>query len=61
MKYPLRYAWRLVSLWGPSGSPLYGKRCRIVARGALNARLVEFEDGELHVVSGNALRRTYSL
>jgi hypothetical protein len=44
-------------LWGPQGSPLYGKRCRIVARGAMNSRLVEFEDKTLHVVSGNALRR----
>lgn len=57
MTYPLYYRNRLCILWGPAGSPLYRKRCRIVARGALNSRLVEFEDGERHVVSGNALRK----
>jgi len=55
--YPLIYRWKLAVLWGPSGSPLYRKRCRIVARGSLNSRLVEFEDGTRHIVSGNALRR----
>lgn len=57
MKYPLYYRYRLTVLWGPAGSPLYRKRCRIVARGALNSRLVEFEGGERHIVSGNALRK----
>jgi hypothetical protein len=55
--YPLIYRWKLTALWGNAGSPLYGKRCRIVARGGLNSRLVEFEDGVRHVVSENALRR----
>jgi Family of unknown function (DUF6283) len=55
--FPLRYTWKLVSLWGAARSPLYNKRCRIVARGAMNSRLIELEDGTRHVVSGNALRR----
>ena len=58
MIYQLIYRNRLCILWGPQGSPLFGRRCRIVARGSLNSRLIEFEDGERHVVSGNALRRT---
>lgn len=55
--YPLVYRNRLRVLWGGKDSPLFGRRCRIVARGAMNNRLVEFENGERHVVSGNALRR----
>lgn len=55
--FPLVYAWRLRILWGAQGSPYFGRRCRIVARGALNSRLVEFENGERAVVSGNSLRR----
>ena len=56
-EYPLVYAWKLTVLWGPNGSPFYGRRCRIVKRGALNSRMVEFEDGSLAIISGNALRR----
>lgn len=55
--FPLLYVWRLKALWGPGGSPLYGQRCRLIARGALNNRLVEFENGDLRVVSGFALRK----
>lgn len=36
---------------------LHGQRCRILARGRFNARLVEFEDGTKHIVSGWALRK----
>ena len=32
MMYPLYYSWKLAVLWGPQGSPLYKRRCRIVAR-----------------------------
>ena len=55
--YPLFYAWKLTVLWGPAGSPFFGRRCRMVARGALNSRMVEFEDGSLQIVSGNSLRK----
>jgi hypothetical protein len=35
-----------------------GRACRIVGRGAMNSRMIEFlDDGEKAVVSGNALRR----
>ncbi len=45
--------------WGnnPVRRRLKGRRCRVLARGALNSALVEFEDGEQHVVSRNALRK----
>lgn len=55
--YPYIYRLRLRSLWGGQDSPLFGKRFRVQARGALNARMVEFEDGSIHVISGNAIRR----
>ena len=58
-EFPYFYAWRLTSLWGPPGSPLYRQPCRLIARAIhpKNARLVEFEGGLRHVVSGNALRK----
>ena len=34
-----------------------GRACRILARGTQNSRLVEFEDGQREVISGNALRK----
>lgn len=50
--------------WGPRfrvpGLPVLdrkGQRCRVLARGAMNSALVEFEDGAREVISRNALRR----
>jgi hypothetical protein len=54
--YDLLYRCRLRQ-WFGGDSPLFRRRCRILARGTKNARLVEFENGEKHIVSGNALRR----
>lgn len=34
-----------------------GQECTLVARGAMNSALVEFEDGHLAVISRNALRK----
>lgn len=34
-----------------------GQRCRILARGTMNSCLIEFEDGERHVVSRFAIRK----
>jgi len=34
-----------------------GQLCRMIARGAMNSALIEFEDGYLAVVSRNALRK----
>lgn len=36
---------------------LKGRACRIIARGTQNSRLIEFENGQREVVSGNALRK----
>lgn len=36
---------------------LYGRRCRVLARGSLNSCLVEFECGLRHVVSRYAVRK----
>ncbi len=49
-----------VYCWGNNAvrQTLKGRRCRVLARGVLNSALVEFEGGERHVVSRNALRRT---
>lgn len=35
----------------------HGQRCRVVARGAMNSALIEFLDGERHVVSRYAFRK----
>ncbi|MFN7022238.1 MAG: hypothetical protein ACK4WH_13050 [Phycisphaerales bacterium] len=44
--------------WGKYRPAWKGRRCRVVARGALNSALVECVDnGERAVVSRNALRR----
>lgn len=50
--------------WGPRfvvpGLPVLsrkGEACRMLARGAMNSALVEFEDGYQAIVSRNALRR----
>ena len=45
------YRWKK---WMPDR---YGQRCRLLARGALNSVLVEFEDGRRVVTSRYALRR----
>lgn len=56
--YPYRYA------WGPRfrvpGLPALDRKgalCHVIARGAMNSALIEFEDGERAIVSRNALRR----
>lgn len=51
--FPYIYCWRN----NAKRATLYGRRCRVLARGAMNSRLVEFEDGQREIVSGNALRR----
>jgi hypothetical protein len=63
--YPYRWS------WGPSkrrtrldAIPLAersldrkGQLCRVIARGAMNSALIEFEDGHRTVTSRNGLRR----
>ncbi len=53
MKFPYRFAWKN----NESRARLYGRRCRILARGAKNTVLIEFENGEMVTTSGNALRK----
>jgi len=36
---------------------LYGRRCRVIARLAMNSVIVEFENGQQECVSRNALRK----
>lgn len=43
--------------WGKYRPDLKGQRCRVLARGTMNSALVEFESGERHIVSRNALRK----
>ncbi len=51
--YPLIFIWRN----NEKRHLLYGKRCRVVARGKMNSALIEFEDGTREIVSRNALRK----
>lgn len=53
---------KYVYAWGPRGNmpgamDRKGQICKMLARGAMNSALIEFEDGYLAVVSRNALRR----
>jgi hypothetical protein len=60
--YVYRYVWGpRIKRW-PKGSALKqldrkGARCQVIARGAMNSALIEFEDGARAIVSRNALRR----
>jgi hypothetical protein len=49
--YSYIWFWR-VKLGDRKGQP-----CRVLARGAMNSALVEFEDGFRSVVSRNAIRK----
>ena len=53
MDYPYVYRWKN----NPERARFYGKPCRVVARGKLNTVLLEFEDGERLVTSGNSIRQ----
>jgi hypothetical protein len=50
-------AYDRVYRWRKFRPDLFGRRCRVVAHGSMNSALVEFETGERHVVSRNALRK----
>ena len=56
-EYPYRYAWKN----NPKRAQMYGRACRILARGALGSVLVEFEGGQREIVSRRALRRRENL
>jgi hypothetical protein len=54
-----RTSYDRVYVWGNNAkrATYRGRRCRVVARGALGSVLVEFEDGERTVTSARAVRR----
>ena len=53
MKYPYYFVWGNNEV----RKKLKGKRLRVIARGALNSALVEFEDGQQLIISRNAIRK----
>lgn len=59
-QYPYIYSWGpRIKGWNLPEFPQLdrkGERCRVLARGTMNSALVEFEEGELAVISRNALR-----
>lgn len=50
---PFDRVWR----WRVNLPERHGQRCRVLARGKLNTAQIEFEDGERHIVSRNAIRK----
>lgn len=54
------YRWRRIPFHG-GNNPLYRRICRVLARGKKNSALVEFENGERHIVSRNALKKVSSM
>jgi hypothetical protein len=50
---------KYIYVWGnnPKRATMKGRKCKVVARGAMNSCLVEFEDGQREVVSRNAIRK----
>lgn len=53
MTYPYFYAWKN----NQKRIMLYGRRCRILARGKMNSLLIEFENGQREVASRNSVRK----
>ena len=51
MKY--YYAWKN----NPKRKTLYKRLFRIISRGKMNSVLVEFENGQREIISGNAIRK----
>lgn len=51
--YPYVYNWHN----NEKRATLKGRHCRVLARGALNSALVEFENGQREIISRNALKR----
>ena len=51
--FKYRYHWQN----NEKRAQLKGRCLRIVSRGEMNSRLVEFENGQREIVSGNAIRK----
>jgi len=53
MDYPYHYAWKN----NEKRARLFGRRFRVIARGAMNSALVEFANGDREIISRNAIRK----
>ena len=53
MEYKYYYAWKN----NPKREDMYSRRFKIISRGAMNSVLIEFENGQREVISGNAIRK----
>lgn len=51
--YPYFYAWGN----NEKRATLKGRRMQVIARGAMNSALVEFENGQREIISRNAIRK----
>jgi hypothetical protein len=64
-EFPYLWHWRQKPRWNRGTPPRMfdrdrkGERCRVVARGAMNSALVEFEDGYRTVTSRSGLRKAH--
>jgi hypothetical protein len=47
------YTWKN----NPKRVALYGRRCKVIVRLAMNSAIVEFDGGQRECISRNALRR----
>lgn len=56
-EYPYRWAWGTCGGKYPKVGKRKGMRCRVLARGAMNSAMIEFEDGYWTITSRNGLRR----
>jgi hypothetical protein len=50
--YKYYYAWRN----NPKRETMYRRACRVIARGAMNSCMIEFENGQVEIVSRNAVK-----
>jgi hypothetical protein len=50
---------KYIYVWGnnPKRATMKGRKCKVVARGAMNSCMVEFEDGQREIVSRNSIRK----
>jgi len=53
MTFGYFYSWRN----NEKRATLYGRACRVLARGKMNSCAVEFENGQLEIISRHALRK----
>jgi len=62
---PVGQSYPYIFVWSDKGCKWMGQRragmqfqrCRVLARGKMNSAMVEFENGQMDIISRNALRR----